>query len=160
MNSMFDEKIMDVRSIRWVEALPIRHEVLWPNKPLLFCKVDGDETAKHYGVYINDKLVSVASIYMVGCVARLRKFATLVTFQGRGIGSKLIIHILNELIQNGAESFWCDARTTAVGFYKKFGMESQGAEFIKSELSYFKMNVSLIPVTIQSARFQWELKSL
>ncbi|WP_430520069.1 hypothetical protein [Aliivibrio sp.] len=29
------------------EALPIRHEVLWPTKPMLFCKVDGDETAKH-----------------------------------------------------------------------------------------------------------------
>jgi ribosomal protein S18 acetylase RimI-like enzyme len=144
---------MDIRTIRWDEALLIRHEVLWPNKPLLFCKVDGDETAKHYGAYINDKLVSVASIYMVGRVARLRKFATLVTFQGGGIGSKLITHILNELVQNGAESFWCNARTTAVGFYKQFAMKSQGTEFIKSELSYFKMNVCLIPVPIQSARF-------
>ncbi|PKG80918.1 GNAT family N-acetyltransferase [Colwellia sp. 75C3] len=139
---------MEIRSISSDEALPIRHEVLWPNKPLQFCKVDGDETAKHYGAYLNDELVSVASIYMDGRVARLRKFATVVVFQGRGIGSKLITHILNELVNNGAESFWCDARATAVGFYKQFGMESQGTEFIKSEVSYFKMDVSLIPVTI------------
>lgn len=134
---------MDIRSIKWDQALPIRHEVLWPNKPLLFCQVEGDETAKHYGVYLNEKLVSVASIYMQEGVARLRKFATLVAFQGRGIGSKLIAHIVSELKKVSAESFWCDARTTAVGFYKKFGMEIQGSEFDKSGISYFKMQVSL-----------------
>ena len=95
VNVMCNGNVMDIRSILWDEALPIRHEVLWPNKPLQFCKVDGDETAKHYGAYLNDKLVSVASIYMDGRVARLRKFATLAVFQGRGIGSKLINHILN-----------------------------------------------------------------
>ncbi len=149
---MLDENVMDIRRISWHEALPIRHEVLWPNKPLAFCKVNGDETAKHYGAYLNDKLVCVASIYMDGRVARLRKFASLEEFQGRGIGSKLITHILSELTKSGTESFWCDARTTAVGFYKQFAMEKQGSEFSKSGTSYFKMAVSLIPVTIQSAQ--------
>ena len=134
---------MDIRIITWDEALPIRHSVLWPNKPLSFCKVDGDETATHYGVYLNDKLVSVASIYIEGRVARLRKFATLADFQGRGIGSQLIAQIVSELKKAGVESFWCDARKTAVVFYKKFGMVIQGDEFIKSEVSYFKMEVSL-----------------
>ncbi|PKI15956.1 GNAT family N-acetyltransferase [Colwellia sp. 12G3] len=138
---------MDIRKISWDEALPIRHEVLWPNKSLLFCQVKGDDIAKHYGVYLDDKLVSVASIYIEDSVARLRKFATLVAFQGRGIGSKLITHILSELINSGTEDCWCDARTTAVGFYQKFGMQSQGTEFNKSGIWYFKMAVSLIPST-------------
>ena len=141
--AMFNEIFMDIRIIKWNEALHIRHKVLWPNKSLSFCKVDGDETATHYGVYLNDKLVSVASIYIEGRVARLRKFATLADFQGRGIGSQLIAQIVSELKKVGIESFWCDARKTAVGFYKKFGMEIQGNEFIKSDISYFKMEVSL-----------------
>jgi predicted GNAT family N-acyltransferase len=135
---------MDIRRITWNKALPIRHKVLWPNKPLLFCKVDGDETAMHYGVYLNEKLVCVASIYMESRVARLRKFATLIELQGQGIGSKLITHILNELKEDSAEYFWCDARKTAVNFYQKFGMERQGAEFNKSGELYFKMAVSIV----------------
>jgi len=135
---------MDIRIIKWDEALPIRHEVLWPNKPLLFCKVDGDEVAKHYGVYLNDKLVSVASVYIEGRIARLRKFATLVEFQGCGIGSKLIKHIISELKNIGIASFWCDARKTAIGFYNKFDMEKQGVEFNKSGILYVKMQIILL----------------
>ncbi len=134
---------MDIRKISWDEALPIRHIVLWPNEPLLFCKVDEDETAQHYGVYSKNKLVCVASIYLNGRVARLRKFATLAEFQGQGIGSNIIMHILKELKKADVESFWCDARITASGFYKKFGMQQQGTTFIKSDIEYIKMVVSL-----------------
>jgi predicted GNAT family N-acyltransferase len=134
---------MDIRLITWSEALAIRHEVLWPDKPALFCKVNGDETAKHYGVYINDDLVSVASIYIENRVARLRKFATLVRFQRGGIGSTLITHIMGELKVLGIEFFWCDARKSAVGFYKNFGMEQQSDEFTKSGLVYVKMKVQI-----------------
>jgi len=82
---------------------------------------------------------------MEGRIARLRKFATLVEFQGCGLGSALITHIIRQLKEIEAESFWCDARKTAVGFYKKFGMEKQGTEFNKSGILYFKMEVSFKP---------------
>ena len=48
-----------------------------------------------------------------------------------------------QFAESGAESFWCDARKTAVGFYKKFGMERLGTEFNKSGVLYFKMEISL-----------------
>jgi predicted GNAT family N-acyltransferase len=125
------------------EALPIRHCVLWPDKPMSFCKVDGDDAASHYAAFLNNTLASVASIYIEGQVARLRKFATLEGFQGRGAGTQLISHIIAELEQTDIDTFWCDARTTAVGFYKRFGMQVQGAEFVKSGIAYYKMEVSL-----------------
>jgi len=134
---------MDIQIITLDEALPIRHCVLWPNKSLSFCKVDGDETANHYGVYLNNALISVASVYIKGKVAKLRKFATLEGFQRRGAGTQLINHIIAELKIAGIETFWCDARTTALGFYQKFGMAVQGAEFAKSDIAYYKMEVSL-----------------
>jgi len=134
---------MNIQSITWQEALPIRHKVLWPDETVYFCKVDGDESAKHYGVYVNKQLVCVASIYSENNIARLRKFATLAEFQGQGIGSTLIHHILNELKMANIDSFWCDARTTAVGFYQRIGLEKQGTEFNKSGINYFKMEVSL-----------------
>jgi len=133
-----------IRTILWQDALPVRHEVLWPNKPISFCKIDGDEVARHYGIYIKEQLVSVASIYIDDKTARLRKFATLAEFQGKGLGTQLINHILSDLKQLNIITFWCDARKTAIGFYQKFNMEQEGGEFNKSEVAYVKMNVALL----------------
>jgi len=104
--------------------------------------VEGDEVAMHYGVFIEEKLVCVASVYREGRAARLRKFSTLVEFQGQGIGAKLIAHIILELERSHTKTFWCDARLSAAGFYAKFGMERQGFEFLKSGVSYVKMEIS------------------
>jgi len=135
---------MNIRVIQWQDALPIRHKVLWPSKPALFCKVKNDELAQHYGVYIDDKLVSVASIYIDDNRARLRKFATLVEFQGRGLGTKLISHILSQLKNIDITHFWCDARKTAISFYSRFNMIQQGDQFDKSGVLYVKMSVQLL----------------
>ena len=134
---------MDIRVIEWQDALLVRHNVLWPDKSVSFCRVEGDELASHYGVYRDGNLVSVASIYKTQGVARLRKFATLELFQGQGMGSTLIKHIMRELKEEGMISFWCDARATAVGFYEKLGMTIQGNEFNKSGVLYFKMEMNL-----------------
>jgi ribosomal protein S18 acetylase RimI-like enzyme len=135
--------MMDVRIITLDEALPVRHRVLWPDKPLSFCTVEGDESSIHYGVFLHNDLVCVGSTFINNRTARLRKFATLEEFQGRGAGTQLISHIVGEIIQADVETFWCDARSTAVGFYKKFGMEVRGDEFIRSGISYYKMEVKL-----------------
>ena len=130
---------MNIRVIQWQDALPIRHKVLWPSKPALFCKVEDDELAQHYGVYIDDKLVSVASIYIDDNRARLRKFATLSEFQGQGFGSYLLTHIFNNLKEKKVTHFWCDARVESCGFYTKLGMKTKGEQFYKSDLPYIIM---------------------
>lgn len=144
------DETMDIRKIQWQQALPIRHHVLWPNKPISFCKVSEDDQADHYGVYIEGELVSVASIYINKVkgndkitVARLRKFATLTTFQGQGIGTRLIVHIINQLKEKGVDIFGCDARKSAVGFYHRFGLLEEGEEFEKSEVMYIKMSANI-----------------
>jgi ribosomal protein S18 acetylase RimI-like enzyme len=65
-------------------------------------------------------VVSVASVYREGRSARLRKFATATEFQGRGIGTKMLKHILSDLESKGVSHFWCDARESAMGFYERF----------------------------------------
>jgi len=130
---------LEIKEINWQLTLPIRQRVLWPNEAELFCKLSGDENALHYGVFIKEKLVSVASIFIKDKQARLRKFATLTDYQGQGIGSKLISYILSQLSKTNANVFWCDARKTATGFYQKLGMAQQGSEFNKLGVHYIKM---------------------
>jgi len=91
-------------------------------------------------VYISNKLVSVASIYIENKNARLRKFATLNSYQKIGIGSKMLYFILDILKNNEINYFWFDARKSAIGFYEKFGFELEGKEFYKSGILYYKMS--------------------
>lgn len=138
---MYKKEDVKIQNITWQETLEIRHQVLWPDKPISFCKVEGDQSAIHYGAFIDEKLVCVASIYIDNQEARLRKFATLPKFQGKSIGTKVIEHAISNLKSLNINYFWCDARATALSFYQKFGLEIEGNEFKKSDISYYKMSV-------------------
>lgn len=123
------------------QLLLIRHAVLWPDKPVNFCRVEGDESALHYGVELDQQLVCVASVFIDAqkASARLRKFATLAAFQNQGLGSFLLQAMLDDCCQRGLSYFWCDARESAIGFYQRFGMATQGERFYKEAVPYFKM---------------------
>ncbi|KAK8092014.1 hypothetical protein PG997_002375 [Apiospora hydei] len=93
--------------------------------------------------------VSIISMFFAGDeanpkkVARFRKFATDPQWQGRGVGSALLRYAIVFAVTEGAESVWCDARTSALGFYQRFGMDREGEEFLKGEVPYFKMSRTL-----------------
>ena len=127
------------------DILAIRHAVLWPDKPVEFCRVAGDEAALHFGVELDQQLVCVGSVYIDDLTqsARLRKFATLPAYQGQGLGSHLLQVMLDDCRQSGLTTFWCDARETALGFYQQFGLQPEGERFYKETVPYFKMVISL-----------------
>ena len=131
---------MQITPIHWRETLPIRHQVLWPDKPEAFCMLDGDEQAWHFGAMIDGHLVGVASVYVDGNSARLRKFATLAEYQRQGIGSALLNHALSFACLQGMSHFWCDARESALAFYARFGLCPEGERFYKAEVPYFRMS--------------------
>ena len=133
---------MNIKLIKWQETMLIRQEVLWPNKELSFSKVEGDEKAQHYGVFVENKLVSVASVFFQKNQVKFRKFATLDAYQGQGIGKKLFQHILEEVKSLGFSSLYCDARVNSLRFYEKFSLKQEGKEFKKSGISYIKMQVN------------------
>ena len=48
---------MVIRDISWEQTIPLRHSILWPNKPPEYCHVEGDRDALHFGAFTNDELV-------------------------------------------------------------------------------------------------------
>ncbi len=66
-----------IKEITTQEVLPIRHEVMWPDQPLDFVKLENDDTAIHLGLYVHNQLVSVISLFITDNEAQFRKFATL-----------------------------------------------------------------------------------
>lgn len=85
------------------ETWPIRHEVMWPDMPFDFVKVDNDNEGLHLGLFLGDKLSSIISVFKIGSSWQFRKFATLVEEQGKGLGSQLLKHVIDQAKLNDAE---------------------------------------------------------
>lgn len=137
-----------IRPVTPEQTYPLRHAVLWPDKPLDYVKIEHDNDGYHVGAFSNDDLVAVISLFVdvdtsSQSVARFRKFATHPDYQRRGIGTKLMHHIIGEARRRHAVSLWCDARLDAADFYRRFGMEPVSEVFYKGSVPYAKFSLTL-----------------
>jgi len=128
------------------EVMTLRHEVLWPDQPRLFSSVDGDDGAFHFGIVLDHcdgQLAGAASLFANGDICQLRKFAIRPTFQRQRLGSVLLEHIILFAKNHRFLTMFCDARTTATGFYEKHGMTLSGDMFVKHGECYRRMCLKL-----------------
>ena len=73
---------------------------------------------------------------------RFRKFACDHEFQGKGIGTQLLAHVLSRAqTELDAATVWCDARVTARGWYIKRGLVPFGPTFYKGPEEYIRMRI-------------------
>lgn len=128
----------EIREITAEMALGVRHQVLWPDKPADFCRVEGDATALHLGGFVDGTLVSVLSLFDEGDTMQLRKFATLPTWQGKGIGTALM-QAARAAVQAQGKTITLHAREGAIGFYQRLGFTQHGAPFQKYGKPYVWM---------------------
>jgi GNAT superfamily N-acetyltransferase len=120
----------DILDITADEALWIRHQVLWPDKPAEFCRVEGDDQAVHLGGFVNNQLVSALSLFDKGSFIQLRKFATLQQHQGQGHGTALMRAAMDRADGMG-KPIRLHARSGAIAFYERHGFTQQGEPFQK-----------------------------
>jgi len=132
-----------VIKLSWQQTIPVRHQVLWPKESPEFCQVEGDAEALHFGVILNEQIICVASLYLEKNRARLRKFATLESYQGGGIGSLMLNHLIESLKMVDINYLWFDARASALPFYQRFGCTQSGDVFYKKTVPYYKMHIDL-----------------
>lgn len=129
-------KIIEITS---EETLNIRHKVMWADKPIDYVRVPNDDKGKHFGLFINDKMVSVISLFIANKEAQFRKFATLTDYQGKGFGTLLLKEIMNIVEQNKLNKVWCNARIDKSNYYTKFGMIVTDNKFVKGGIQYVIM---------------------
>jgi GNAT superfamily N-acetyltransferase len=137
-----------IRTIHYEETYPLRHAVLWPDKPFDYVKVGNDAEGHHYGAFRDEELVAVISLFVeTGATnlvqARFRKFATRPDCQRMGIGTQLMNHVIAEARRMNATVLWCDARLDAADFYRRFGMEPVSEVFYKGPVPYAKFSLIL-----------------
>ncbi len=118
-------------------VLPLRAAILRPGLALEEADYaqDSDPAALHLAAC--DELGHV-----VGCSTwfpepwegrrawRLRGMATSPAVRGSGVGGYLLEAGLAEALSGGAEYAWANARTVALGFYRRYGFQPVGEEYL------------------------------
>jgi predicted GNAT family N-acyltransferase len=64
---------------------------------------------------------------------RLRGMATAHEAQGQGVGGAVLAAGLAEVVRQEGRRVWCNARTSALGFYRGHGFTVVGEEFVTPE---------------------------
>ena len=53
----------EIKQITSNETIAIRHKVMWPNMPLEYVKLPNDESARHFGLFVNGEIISIISLF-------------------------------------------------------------------------------------------------
>jgi GNAT superfamily N-acetyltransferase len=148
------------------DTYKLRHEVLWPNASLLEVQLAVDAVCIHLGAYAHEQEHLSGNRTPIGVItihisqsedrsapgepsnqrleAQFRKLAVAPEWQGRGIGSKLVEQAGVVASDAGAHLLWCDARTSALSFYERLGMQTEGNSFMRKGVEYVKMRRALV----------------
>jgi len=132
---------MNIKKIDFQDTWAIRHVVMWPQEEIDYVKLDEDVNGTHFGYFEAGVLVSVISLFIKGETAQFRKFATLIEYQGKGIGSKLLSYTLDYCRNNGIKKVFCNARVEKTDFYSRFGLEETVETFDKNDKIYVVMEL-------------------
>lgn len=119
-------------------VLPLRSKMLRDGADIANCvfPTDKNEGIFHLAYYIDEiEIATVATFYPQNMEGKktfgyqLRGMATDTPFFGKGYGAALINYAVDYIKAAKAEYIWCNARTSAVDFYKKQGFEIISEEF-------------------------------
>ena len=147
---------MKVRQISARDTYTIRQKMLRPGRDLNECIFTDDEDIQtiHLGAFIDGKLVSVASFYFNNNAQfgqnvqyQLRGMATLPDYQHLGFSKELLKFGFPMIKRNSCELVWCNARSSAEGFYQKTGFEAVGDIFEIPDVGPHRLMIKKFPNT-------------
>jgi ribosomal protein S18 acetylase RimI-like enzyme len=127
-----------IKQIPSQDTFAVRQPVLRPGKSVDTCIFDGDDlpTTIHYGIYDNDEILGVISVFEASHVYfteerqfQIRGMAVLENQQKKGLGDLLVQAAEQYISQQNGEKIWFNAREIAVGFYNKMGYTVIGEQF-------------------------------
>ena len=121
---------VEIRRARVDELIAVRHAVLREGRPESTAHLteDHDPLTRHWAAERLGIVIGVVSVMSTPDKAQkwqLRGMAVLPQYRGQGLGDALLQAVQHEV----HEPMWCNARTSAEGFYAKNGWTSQGDVF-------------------------------
>ncbi len=135
---------ISIEQIRPELTWHLRQKVLYPAQKLYEMEMDEDLDGIHFGAFTNNKLIAIVSLFEVKSGDfQFRKFAVDAEYQGKRIGNELLTYITDFARNEGGKRLWCNARSTATGFYDKNGFSHTGEFFTRNGFDYEILEKSL-----------------
>lgn len=121
----------------------LRQQVMYPDLDLEAVKLPDDEEGIHFGLFDQNRLISVISTFQHQEELQLRKFATLNQFQGQGYGKQLFEYTLDFARSKPIKRIWMNARTNVSALYERYGFKKTEQTFFKDGYDFVIMEVYL-----------------
>ncbi len=128
-----------IQSAKSSEVLELRHQVLRPHQNIGECAygVDDLRETKHWKACNHkNEIIGIITLFpeqldknSTSQGYRIRGMAVSPQAQGLGVGALLLDHALKDRELSSEGYVWCNARNTAIGFYKKNGFKVFGEPF-------------------------------
>lgn len=102
---------------------------------------DADENSSHVLAFSEKRdVVGTGRLEPTGKIARL---AVLGEYRGQGVGSAMLIRLIEEARQRGFDQVYLHAQTHALSFYKKFGFVSDEEIFSEGGIPHVLARLNL-----------------
>lgn len=102
---------------------------------------DADENSSHVLAFSEKRdVVGTGRLEPTGKIARL---AVLGEYRGQGVGSAMLIRLVEEARQRGFDQVYLHAQTQALSFYKKFGFVSDEEIFSEGGIPHVLARLNL-----------------
>ena len=121
----------------------IRQKELNPELPISEIKLEEDDSGIHLGLFHDNKLITVVSLFEYAYELQFRKFATDSNYQRMGFGKQMLAYILEYAREKQFKKVWCNARSSASKFYQIFGFKETDKTFSKNGIEYMIMELKL-----------------
>lgn len=129
---------LQVKKIPFNKTFDVRHPVLRAGKPVETCYFEGDElpTTTHFGLFLEEKLLGVLSVFKNECpiieskkAYQYRGMAILAPYQNKKYGVLLLDAANTWVAEEQGDLIWFNAREKAIGFYERNGFTIFGTVF-------------------------------
>ena len=97
-----------------------------------------EEEATHYLVLVSEIPVATARWRKTDEGIKLERFATLKEYRNKGIGSKLLQRMLEDVIPLQLK-IYLNSQLPAIRFYERHGLKKVGEKFYEADMEHFKM---------------------
>lgn len=121
-------QVFDIRRIVFVEEQKVDEREEYD---------EFEETSKHLIAKLDGRAVGAARIRRTINGVKLERFAVLKEARGKQVGEALVREALR--LCEEYSNIYLHAQVQVVDFYKKYGFEAEGDEFIEAEIRHYKM---------------------
>ncbi|MEN9521419.1 MAG: hypothetical protein RLZZ381_4007 [Cyanobacteriota bacterium] len=128
-------ELIKYKSQEFQQACQLRYELFFAEHGLPWHIVQDERQADYFHAAIVTSGSVVAYGQLVPQDNRVYQISQMVVkpgYQGQNFGSRILLFLLDRAREEKAIALTLNARTTAVGFYQKFGFQTHGTQFPSS----------------------------